>query len=78
MNGVIIEEQVNKSNESSTIEESKKINKLLDKGDIASILPMLSTEDREELTERVNEAYEEKNSKFFERHLETTKAETQE
>ena len=73
-----MEEQVNKSNESSTIEESKKINKLLDKGDITSILPMLSTEDREELTERVNEAYEEKNSKLFERHLETTKAETQE
>lgn len=39
---------------------------------------MLSTEDREELTERVNEAYEEKNSKLFERYLETTKAETQE
>lgn len=69
-------EQVNKSNESSTIEESKKINKLLDKGDITSILPMLSTEDREELTERVSEEFEEKIGKIFERHLESIKDET--
>lgn len=69
-------EQVNKSNESSTIEESKKINKLLDKGNIASVLPLLSTEDREELTERVSEAFEEKIGNIFERHLESLKDET--
>lgn len=75
-----MEEQVNETNNSSksSFEESKKINELLDKGDISGILPMLSTEDREELTERVNEAYEEKNGKLFERYLESTKSETQE
>lgn len=75
-----MEEQTSKSDDSSkmSIEKSKKINDLLNKGDINGILPLLSTEDREELTERINEAYEEKNSKSFERYLESAKAETPE
>ena len=75
-----MEEQTSKSDDSSkmSIEKSKKINDLLNKGDINGILPLLSTEDREELTERINEAYEEKNGKVFERYLESAKAETPE
>ena len=71
-------EQVNQSSESSkeTIEKSKNIKDLLSAGNIASVLPLLSTEDREELTERVSEAFEEKIGKIFERHLESLKDET--
>lgn len=71
-------EQVNQSSESSkeTIEKSKNIKDLLSAGNIASVLPLLSTEDREELTERVSEAFEEKIGKIFERHLESIKDET--
>ena len=73
-----MEEQVNQSSERSkkTIEKSKNIKDLLSAGNIASVLPLLSTEDREELTERVSEEFEEKIGKIFERHLESIKDET--